>query len=394
MYYDWDYHYVEINDITGLSQAEKNQFQESLTFIRTKIFDASVNDPLPSHLISTMILNRTQDSKRWVIEFACALKNYLKLDNCENILGKIKNKDNFRDCLLEICIGDAFSRGNFLLQCHPSIVNINNKIKNPDFRLTNNKNEKYIVELKHMTSSDQSRKVSEYMDIVGEKMHELMKPFSDCKISGRFLIHTNVKTTNTILSNLSNLLESVKINGFGVLEEKRGDVTIFECAAASMDNISKLNDWDESKGLFTQPSNTIRSYDIYEDKLQRLNRAIIDKQNQLATDSPNMLIIRSQLLTSKVNNLAALKHMIVQLTEIISNYQLINYFVLIDGYIATYGEDMKLDQLKDSVFVYHHNGQFHRPLLIIKNIDSKIEGTNMTIENLLSLLENSRYLLI
>jgi hypothetical protein len=391
---DWDYYREEVKEIDGLSNLQKSQYQESLDYMRKQIFDAKPSDYLPHHLLSTMIINQTKYSKLWLIEFTNSFRNYLTFDNCGIILGRIKNNNNFLDSLLEIYIGDAFSRGSFVIKCHTPIVNTKKKLKNPDFEVTDIKDRKYFIELKNMAISDQSKRVNEYMNIVEEGLCKLMQSFPDCNISGRFLIHPNTRTTNSILSKLPKILEGAMISGFSSFEEKRDGLTIFECAAVRKDSVSELIKWDQSRGLFSQPSDTIRSYEIFEDEIQRLNRAIIKKQNQLSTVFPNILIIRSNLLSSKVNKLTSLKHAIVQIKEIITDYQLINYFVIVDGYIAAYGENIKISECSDSVFVHQHNEQLHRSILITKNIDSKIKDNNMSIECLLKILENSRYLLV
>lgn len=273
-----------------------------------------------NHQLVGFFINRAAWPLKWAIWFAGVLGAIRRHPDFSRLIADLQNRDRYGERMMILNIVDILSTSGFTFTLDKEIQ-INGRPKRPDlFVMLDTAGPGLFIEVTSMGESDKQAKADEVFHAVGDAV---WPAFGSLEVAGR---------VERVLSprHLEEVLEKVKFTVAKALNETGFESleidSVIRLGVATQAKAAQLKDWAESRGLklgeFAGPAVSISEID-------RLSRALREKQEQLPPDEPNVVVIYSHLFPHSPYSEETFSALANSIEDVVYRYSHIGYLVLV-----------------------------------------------------------------
>jgi hypothetical protein len=296
--YTWNYCISHVNTIDSLTPYEKEKAKNALEYIKD-LFDEDltrlINEKHPiTHHIA---MNFAPLTRRWLVSLIESINALSNQTNGSKILNKIRDKDKFKEALLQLYIGKCLIDSGFSIE----FLEEDNKSKTVDWKITDLKaGEQIFVELTEISKPpDWQKRLERALDQISTTVFNIILPSNNrphLLYRGRFFKkYISKPVLAELLRKIKSTAEKARKKGFADLVEENTICLAF----ATEDNKHLLKSWSiEQKVINTEEEFEDFSTSVFRmptfqiNEVDRIFTRIEDKKGQLVKKSLNILIIR------------------------------------------------------------------------------------------------------
>lgn len=370
---DWDFvanHYEEIENI---NEEQKDKAKKAILFLKEELGKNYLKEIDADHPIYFNIINHVVTTRLWFIDFASDIKRLREFPNYKALQSKLIKPNRFPEAFSELELAIKFCKSGFNIEFEP-IVQVNNRQKVPDLKVTNCLNEEsFNCEVSISKLSDIAIKAEK---IEYEIFIELQFP-NFLESAGRVEKMLSDGEKKEIIEKIRELKKEVnEKTGFGELVIK-GLITL---GIATKENEDKLVNWAKDHKCelksFTGPP-----YEV--DELKRMKNKLRQEWKQLPYDEPNLIMIYdNDFFYTSGDALTGIN----QLEDFLTGYKNINGIIIRGKYVGTI-KPCKV-MIKEHTYIQKYQyDNYAEQYLILWNkkcqTPLKLETTNRIIESII-----------
>lgn len=293
----WEYWISHVDGIDYLKSDEKEKAKDALKYIEDLFGEELTKLIAKKHPITDYIsVNSAPWTRRWLISLKEAIEAMLNQINGSKVLNKIRNKDEFKEALLQLSIGKCLSDSGFKIE----FLKENNLTKTIDWKITDLvTGEQILVEITETSKPTSWQKHTKWIsEQLSERIHKNSLPTNNRPYlvsRGRlFREYISKPVLNELLRKIDSKAENARINGFTELVEKN----IISLMFTTEDNKHLLKPWSiEQKVINSEEEfedfadSTFRAPRFQINEVDRILTRKEDKKKQLNRRDLNILII-------------------------------------------------------------------------------------------------------
>ena len=364
-YLNWDKYISNCENISGLTNAEKEAAKDALIYLRSKLgerFLLRIYNPhskRPPHPLGLTILNQVASTRLDLIRYAEGLRAVENAKNFKGLLKRFKDSDEFPEGSSVLDVSLEFHRTGFDIEFEPKVfvTDQNNKVRRrfPDLRVINrNTKETAVVEVTELKRS------ARWDQAVVDCNPVVSLNFSDLS-SARLTMWADMNA-NFNSSRVEETLELIKQTIKEVKQTGEFRAFITDCVEVGIthsDNEEPLKHWAEERGI----SPGISGPPVESDELIRAFEKIKGKLSQLPQTEPGIIVIPTT--HSGLFWRYDAKSIIDFLTDKISAFPKVFCIVLTDGFIDGGTDESHAVATPDYAYVNRHiKGVSERTIVI------------------------------
>jgi len=327
-YMDWEKLALHCRTLDELTELEKEKASRAFRFLGKEFGNDFLKSAFVNyHPIYYFITNTAPWTRRWIIRFADEIKELKDKEKFSSLLERLKDKKKFGEGLSVLKVSYKFSKAGFIVAFDPS-VEISGKSKIPDLRVYNQgSDEKLFIEVSIQRESIIHKEAWETMRKISVLTWGNLPHMSHC---GRIHKILSEKHLDDIVMKVRKMIEKVhKENEFQELVIEG----VIEIGMAPKEDREILEKWASGRGLkvgeFSGPS-----FDV--DEISRTRIKIRDEQQQLPTETPNILVIENNDFFFSNKDI---KKSISELEEEVYKYPHLLAVIISGGYTGGVGEN-------------------------------------------------------
>lgn len=287
-YFNWDAQIsVNENSENELTKLEIAQIKRSFQFLRDELGEKFPQECLQnSHPIKHYFLNRAPWTRSWFNWLADAIRESKVSVNWGNLIKKLRSSrhGDFQESISIYEVLLKLKKAGFHIAIEEELVNDSGKRKKPDLTIINqHTSENIFIEVTRLTKNPTMQR---HESIMQQVYFGGMDKGLRLQFSGKFFKVLSDEHLNEIENEVeAKLLSCVSHKGFFEINHEG----VIELAFAPENDIEILNEWCKIRN-YELSTFTLPDFNV----LGRVRTKIINKKDQLSSETPNLLVISNE----------------------------------------------------------------------------------------------------